>query len=89
LHLDVKKQVSNNNEKTNSAYIRGIAERKIEWIDMGIEGLTDFIPGLPKGDAILVRGEPGTGTIGDGKIFVSTVDEVIRIRTGERDSDAI
>jgi len=36
-------------------------ERKIEWIDMGIEGLTDFIPGLPKGDAILVRGEPGTG----------------------------
>jgi nitrogen regulatory protein P-II 1 len=31
----------------------------------------------------------GTGTIGDGKIFVSTVDEVIRIRTGERDSDAI
>ena len=30
-----------------------------------------------------------TGTIGDGKIFVSTVDEVIRIRTGERDSDAI
>jgi len=31
----------------------------------------------------------GTGTIGDGKIFVSTVDEVIRIRTGERDNDAI
>jgi len=30
-----------------------------------------------------------TGTIGDGKIFVSTVDEVIRIRTGERDNDAI
>lgn len=36
-------------------------QRKIDWIDMGIEGLTDFIPGLPKGDAILVRGEPGTG----------------------------
>ena len=30
-----------------------------------------------------------TGTIGDGKIFVSTVDEAIRIRTGERDADAI
>jgi nitrogen regulatory protein P-II 1 len=30
-----------------------------------------------------------TGTIGDGKIFVSAIDEVIRIRTGERDSDAI
>jgi KaiC/GvpD/RAD55 family RecA-like ATPase len=36
-------------------------DRRIEWIDMGIEGLTEFIPGLPKGDAILVRGEPGTG----------------------------
>jgi circadian clock protein KaiC len=33
----------------------------IEWIDIGVKGLTEFIPGLPKGDAILVRGEPGTG----------------------------
>ena len=33
----------------------------IEWIDIGVKGLNDFIPGLPKGDAILVRGEPGTG----------------------------
>jgi nitrogen regulatory protein P-II 1 len=30
-----------------------------------------------------------TGKIGDGKIFVSPVDEVIRIRTGERGRDAI
>src|SRR5215467_145695 len=30
-----------------------------------------------------------TGRIGDGKIFVSTIDEAIRIRTGERGSDAI
>jgi len=30
-----------------------------------------------------------TGRIGDGKIFVSTVDEVVRIRTGERDGYAI
>src|SRR3990172_6259473 len=30
-----------------------------------------------------------TGKIGDGKIFVSPVEEVIRIRTGERGSDAI
>ncbi len=34
---------------------------KIEWIDIGVDGLQEFIPGLPKGDAILVRGEPGTG----------------------------
>ena len=30
-----------------------------------------------------------TGKIGDGKIFISTIDEVIRIRTGETGSDAI
>ena len=30
-----------------------------------------------------------TGRIGDGKIFVVTIDEAVRIRTGERGNDAI
>jgi len=30
-----------------------------------------------------------TGKIGDGKIFVSTVEKVIRIRTGETDESAL
>ncbi|HVR60521.1 MAG TPA: P-II family nitrogen regulator [Polyangia bacterium] len=30
-----------------------------------------------------------TDKIGDGKIFVSTIDEAVRIRTGERGDDAI
>jgi nitrogen regulatory protein P-II 1 len=30
-----------------------------------------------------------TGRIGDGKIFVSTIEEVVRIRTGERGEEAI
>jgi len=30
-----------------------------------------------------------TGKIGDGKIFITTVEEVIRIRTGEKGADAI
>ena len=30
-----------------------------------------------------------TGRIGDGKIFVSNIEEVVRIRTGERGQDAI
>ena len=25
----------------------------IEWIDIGLDGLENFIPGIPKGDAIL------------------------------------
>ncbi|MFM7312878.1 MAG: P-II family nitrogen regulator [Cyanobium sp.] len=30
-----------------------------------------------------------TGEIGDGKIFISAIDSVLRIRTGDRDSSAI
>ena len=30
-----------------------------------------------------------TGRIGDGKIFISTIDEAIRIRTGETGTDAL
>ena len=30
-----------------------------------------------------------TGRIGDGKIFVTTIEEAVRIRTGERGDDAI
>ena len=30
-----------------------------------------------------------TGTIGDGKIFVTDLEQVIRIRTGETDTDAL
>ena len=31
----------------------------------------------------------GSGKIGDGKIFVSPIDEVVRIRTGETNEDAL
>ena len=37
----------------------------------------------------LIRSHAHTGNPGDGKIFVSTVDEVVRIRSGERDHDAL
>jgi nitrogen regulatory protein P-II 2 len=30
-----------------------------------------------------------TGQIGDGKIFVSSLEQAVRIRTGERDVDAL
>ncbi len=30
-----------------------------------------------------------TGEIGDGKIFISPVDHIIRIRTGEKDTEAV
>ncbi len=36
-----------------------------------------------------ITGVARTGQIGDGKIFVSSVDEVVRIRTGETGPDAV
>ena len=36
-----------------------------------------------------IRNSGKTGEIGDGKIFVSSVEDVIRIRTGERGREAI
>ena len=38
-------------------------------------------------DAIVTAAR--TGKIGDGKIFITTVERVIRIRTGEIDDDAV
>ncbi len=36
-----------------------------------------------------ITASAGTGKIGDGKIFVTSVEDVIRIRTGETGNDAI
>lgn len=53
---------------------------KVE-IAVSIEQLEDVIQAITK--------SASTGKIGDGKIFVSTLDQVLRIRTGETDQDAI
>jgi nitrogen regulatory protein P-II 1 len=37
----------------------------------------------------IIIGSAQTGTIGDGKIFVLPVEEVVRIRTGEKGRDAV
>ena len=65
----------------------------------GSEYTVDFLPkvklevvvedGLAERVVEAIAQTAQTGRIGDGKIFVSTVDEVLRIRTGERGSDAI
>ncbi len=65
----------------------------------GAEYVVDFLPKI-KIEVILedtqvdaaitaISTAANTGKIGDGKIFVSTIEEVVRIRTGERGSDAI
>ena len=37
----------------------------------------------------IIRKNAATGSIGDGKIFVYAIEIAVRIRTGERDGDAI
>jgi nitrogen regulatory protein P-II 1 len=68
-------------------------------IYQGNEYTTEFLPKL-KIDVVLtdsaveaavkaILTAAKTGKIGDGKIFISTVDEVVRIRTGEEGEDAL
>ena len=65
----------------------------------GAEYVVDFLPKV-KLEVVLednnveraveaLKTAAETGRIGDGKIFISTVNEVIRIRTGEIGTDAI
>jgi len=65
----------------------------------GAEYLVDFLPKI-KMEMVVpaeiveqviekIISAARTGTIGDGKIFVMPVEGIVRIRTGERDLDAI
>ena len=65
----------------------------------GAEYVVDFLPKvkievvIEDGmlDAVLeaVQEAAKTGRIGDGKIFISSIDEAIRIRTGEKGAEAV
>jgi len=65
----------------------------------GAEYVVDFLPKVKLEIAIsteqvesiveAITKAAGTGKIGDGKIFISSLDEVIRIRTGETGIDAV
>ncbi len=52
----------------------------------GAEYVVDFLPKVKVEVAVKAA---RTGKIGDGKIFVTSVDRVVRIRTGEQDDSAI
>lgn len=65
----------------------------------GAEYVVDFLPKV-KVEIIIddgaldkaveaIQSAAKTGRIGDGKIFISTIDEAIRIRTGETGAEAV
>ena len=65
----------------------------------GAEYVVDFLPkvklevvvpdAMAERTVEAIAAAAQTGRIGDGKIFVSAIESAIRIRTGERDDDAI
>jgi nitrogen regulatory protein PII len=65
----------------------------------GAEYVVDFLPKIKLEVAVTtdqldrvveaIQAAANTGKIGDGKIFVTPVDQVIRIRTGETGADAV
>jgi nitrogen regulatory protein P-II 1 len=65
----------------------------------GAEYVVDFLPKvkieIAVSDALApqavdaIRDAANTGKIGDGKIFVSALDDAVRIRTGERGDEAV
>ena len=64
------------------------AEYKVEFVPkVRIEVLTDDHDARRVADTIVNAAR--TGQIGDGKVWISPVDTIIRVRTGEMDHDAI
>jgi len=65
----------------------------------GAEYVVDFLPKVKvevvMEDSVVekaieaIQSAAQTGRIGDGKIFISPIDEVVRIRTGEKGVDAV
>lgn len=68
-------------------------------LDRGAEYATDFVPKVrievlasaERADEVVktIARAAHTGKIGDGKIWVTTVDKVVRVRTGDTDHDAL
>ncbi len=98
---EVKKALNDINiEGMTVTEVRGFGRQKGHTeVYRGAEYTVDFLPkikievvttedmGAKAVDAIL--GAAKTGKIGDGKIFITKVEETIRIRTGERGEEAL
>ena len=74
-------------QRGHSEVYRG-AEYTVDFVPkVKVEVLVDDMDAASVSDVILKAAQ--TGRIGDGKIFIIPIESALRIRTGERDDDAI
>ena len=87
-------------EGLNVSEVRGFGRQKGRTeIYRGAEYIVDFLPkvkiemivpdSLAQSVVETVRQGARTGKVGDGKIFVSDIEQAFRIRTGDRDESAL
>jgi len=74
-------------QKGHTELYRG-AEYTVDFLPkVKVEVLVDDDQAADAAEAIIDAAK--TGRIGDGKLFISTIDEVVRIRTGENGASAV
>lgn len=87
LGMTVSRAQGYGRQKGHKEFYRG-TEYEVDFLDkMRVEVLTDD-SGVDKVvDGIVAAGR--SGRMGDGKVWVTTVDSVVRVRTGETGIDAV
>jgi nitrogen regulatory protein P-II 1 len=74
-------------QKGHTEVYRG-AEYQVDFVPkVKVEILVDTVDAGKVVDALVAAAR--TGKIGDGKVWVTSVDDVVRVRTGERGLDAL
>ncbi len=74
-------------QRGHSEVYRG-AEYVVDFVPkIRLEVLVDDVDAAPVVEAIVTAAR--TGRIGDGKVWVAPVDEVVRVRTGEKGGEAL
>ena len=74
-------------QKGHTEVYRG-AEYTVDLVPkVKVEILTDDVDAAKVADAVVEAAR--TGKIGDGKVWVTSIDSLVRVRTGERDADAV
>ena len=100
MNKSLKKKLYESEKQSRKNKIKGLCRKNghTEYYRRG-ENVVALLPKVMRGAAVddalvdrmveAIEGSARTGKIGDGKIFVTTLEQVVRIRTGETGKDAL